>query len=75
MSLRDIAEANGGLAKIAAEAGLSRESLYRSLGPNGNPTLKTLVAVLKPLGLRLSVVPAEPAPKRSSTGRKKRAAA
>jgi len=32
-----------------------RESLYRALSPKGNPTLKTLVAVLKTLGLRLSV--------------------
>jgi probable addiction module antidote protein len=40
---------------VAAQAGISRESLYRSLSPKGNPTLKTLVAVLKTLGLRLSV--------------------
>ena len=55
MALRDIATAYGGLAKVAAEAGLSRESLYRSLSPKGNPTLKTLLAVLKAVGLRLSV--------------------
>jgi hypothetical protein len=40
---------------VAAQAGISRESLYRSLSPKGNPTLKTLVAVLKTLGLRLSI--------------------
>ncbi|MCG3102556.1 transcriptional regulator, partial [Enterobacter sp. DRP3] len=45
---------------VAAEAGISRESLYRTLSPNGNPTLKTLLAVLKTVGLRLSVVPAQP---------------
>ena len=39
----------------AANAGLSRESLYRALSPKGNPTLKTLVAVLKAVGLRLTV--------------------
>ena len=61
LMLRALAEACGGLAEIAAQAGLSRESLYRSLGPKGNPTLKTLVAVLKPLGLRLTVTQA-PAP-------------
>jgi len=53
--LRTIAEAYGGLGAVAAEAGISRESLYRALSPKGNPTLKTLVAVLKTLGLRLSV--------------------
>ena len=50
-----MAEAYGGLAAVAAEAGISRESLYRALSPKGNPTLKTLIAVLKTVGLRLSV--------------------
>ena len=55
LSMRAVAEAYGGLGAVAAQAGISRESLYRSLSPKGNPTLKTLVAVLKTLGLRLSV--------------------
>jgi probable addiction module antidote protein len=55
--LRALAEAYGGLGAVAAKAGISRESLYRSLSPKGNPTLKTLVAVLNTMGLRLSVVP------------------
>ncbi|HVZ85282.1 MAG TPA: hypothetical protein VG893_16515 [Terracidiphilus sp.] len=65
-ALRSLAEAFGGLGAIATSAGLSREALYRSLSPKGNPTLKTLVAVLKPMGLRLSVVPA-PAAKAKTT--------
>jgi len=56
-ALRNIAEAHGGLAAIAAEAGISREALYRSLSPSGNPTLKTLLAVLNAVGMRLSVEP------------------
>ena len=52
--LRTIAEAYGGLSVIAKEAGISREALYRALSPKGNPTLKTLLAVLKAVGLRLS---------------------
>ena len=55
LAIRAVAEAYGGLGAVAAQAGISRESLYRSLSPKGNPTLKTLVAVLKTLGLRLSV--------------------
>jgi probable addiction module antidote protein len=55
--LRALAEAYGGLGAVAAKAGISRESLYRSLSPKGNPTLKTLVAVLNTMGLSLSVVP------------------
>ena len=61
LMLRAVAEACGGLATVAAQAGISREHLYRSLSPKGNPTLKTLVAILKVLGLRLSVVPQSPA--------------
>ncbi|MGS0742221.1 helix-turn-helix domain-containing transcriptional regulator [Glaciimonas sp. GG7] len=55
LALRTVVEAYGGLAVVAAEAGISRESLYRTLSPTGNPTLKTLIAVLKTVGLRLSV--------------------
>lgn len=59
LALRDIAEASGGLAMIAREAGISRESLYRALSPSGNPTLKTLLAVLHAVGMRLSVTTAD----------------
>ncbi len=57
LALRSIAEAYGGLGAVAAEAGISRESLYRALSAKGNPTLKTLLAVLKTVGMRLSVEP------------------
>ena len=56
----DVAEAYGGLAMVAQEAGITREALYRALSPTGNPTLKTLLAVLHAVGMRLSVAPAEP---------------
>ena len=59
IALRAVAEAYGGLGAVAAQAGISRESLYRALSPKGNPTLKTLVAVLKTVGLRLTVTPIE----------------
>lgn len=41
--------------KIAEKADLSREQLYRSLSEQGNPTLKTILAVLKALNLDLMV--------------------
>ena len=59
-----IAEAYGGLATVAQEAGVTREALYRTLSPSGNPTLKPLLAVLHEVGMRLSVVPAAPTPTR-----------
>ncbi len=61
LALRDVAAAYGGVAAVAQEAGITREALYRALSPSGNPTLKTLLAVLHAVGLRLSVAPAKPA--------------
>lgn len=43
-----------GMTQIAGQTGLSREQLYRSFSENGNPTLKTTLAVMKALGLELS---------------------
>lgn len=48
-----------GMAQIASETGLSREQLYRSFSNNGNPTLKTTLAVMKALGVRLTARPHE----------------
>ena len=55
IALRRIAESRGGVAKVAKEAGVERESLYRALSAKGNPRLSTLVAVTKAVGLRLTV--------------------
>lgn len=55
IALRHLAEARGGIAKIAKKAGIERESLYRALSPTGNPRLSTLVAVTKAIGLKLTV--------------------
>ena len=57
LALRAVAEAYGGLGAVAEEAGISREALYRTLSAKGNPTLKTLLAVLKAVGMKLSVEP------------------
>jgi len=50
--LGDIARAKG-MAKVAQEAGLGRESLYKSLSPGGNPEFGTVLRVVRALGLRL----------------------
>jgi len=59
IALRRIAEARGGLAKVAKTAGIERESLYRALSTRGNPRLSTLVAVTKAVGLKLTVEAAQ----------------
>jgi probable addiction module antidote protein len=55
IALRQIAEARGGMAKVAKAAGIERESLYRALSKCGNPRLSTLFAVTKAMGLTLTV--------------------
>jgi probable addiction module antidote protein len=55
IALRRVAEARGGIAKVARAAGIQRESLYRALSARGNPRLSTLVAVTKAVGLKLTV--------------------
>ena len=54
--LGDIARAKG-MSQIAAEAGLGRESLYKSLSSTGNPEFVTVLKVLNALGLQLHVEP------------------
>lgn len=51
-ALGDIARAKG-MSKVAKAAGLSRESLYKALSEDGNPSLATVLKVAKALGLRL----------------------
>jgi len=46
-----------GMTQIARETGLSREQLYRSFSDKGNPTLKTTMAVMKALGIKLTATP------------------
>jgi probable addiction module antidote protein len=43
-----------GMGQIAGQTGLSREQLYRSFSDKGNPTLRTMLAVMKALGLELT---------------------
>lgn len=54
-ALGDVARARG-MAKVADEVGVSRESLYRSLGCSGNPYFQTVFRVLKSLGMRFTIV-------------------
>ena len=43
-----------GMTKIASETGLSREQLYRSFSEDGNPTLRTMITVMRALGIALT---------------------
>jgi probable addiction module antidote protein len=54
LALRNVAEARG-MSTVARQARLNRENLYRILSPAGNPQLANLNALLRSVGLRLSV--------------------
>lgn len=57
LALRYLAKAHGGMAHLAEEADLSRESLYRTLSLKGNPTLSTLISILDVFGWQLALEP------------------
>ncbi|MBN1864923.1 MAG: putative addiction module antidote protein [Victivallales bacterium] len=57
-AMGDIARAKG-IAQIARETGLGRESLYKALSPEGNPEFATVLKVLRALGLRLHATAAQ----------------
>ncbi len=54
-ALRNVAQAKGGMGALARAAGVSRESLYRTLSRRGNPKIETIMALLSALGLKLTV--------------------
>lgn len=55
VALKTVAQARQ-MAKVAREAGVQRETLYRSLSEQGNPTVDTLYSVLKAVGLKFRVM-------------------
>ena len=64
LAIRDVAEAQGGLTKLAQRTYLNRsktlgteQNLYKALSEEGNPRLETVGAILHALGFRLSVEP------------------
>lgn len=57
-ALGDIAKSKG-MTKIASATGLGRESLYKTLSPDGNPGFATVLKVMQALGIRLRPSPTE----------------
>lgn len=60
-AIGDVAKARG-MAQIAKDAGLGRESLYKALGSGAHPRYETVSAVLRALGVKFAVVAAQPQP-------------
>jgi probable addiction module antidote protein len=63
-----------GMSDIARESGLSREQLYRSFSASGNPTLKSMLAVMKALGVKVTAEPLTSATRKKTATTKKRKA-
>ena len=56
VAVRDVAKARG-ITKVAADAGLGRESLYKALKPGAHPRFDTVRRLLEALGVKLDVTP------------------
>jgi probable addiction module antidote protein len=57
IALRNVAEARGGITKLAKKTHLNRQNLYKALSKAGNPRLDTFGMILKGLGFHLSIQP------------------
>lgn len=57
LGLRNVAEALGGITRLATDTELNREGLYRMLSEDGNPRLSSLFAILDAFGLQFQCVP------------------
>ena len=57
IALRQMTKAFGGVQAVAEQAHLNQTQLYRTLSPSGNPALRNFSAILKAMGMRLSVQP------------------
>ena len=62
IALRQMAMAFGGVRAVAELAELNPTQLYRTLSADGNPSLSSLTAILRTMGLRIAVEPIEDAP-------------
>ncbi|MGO9772887.1 MAG: addiction module antidote protein [Roseiarcus sp.] len=58
-ALGDVAKARG-MAQIARDAGLGRESLYKALSAGAHPRYETVSAVLRALGVKFAIVADQP---------------
>jgi probable addiction module antidote protein len=68
LAMRRLADAFGGVAGLAETADLNVTSLYRTLSPKGNPELRSMNALLKAMGMRLSIRPLAKASVRAKRG-------
>lgn len=54
LALKNLAEAEGGMTKVAKRAKLNRVTLYQTLSPKGNPTFESITKILDAFNIRLA---------------------
>ena len=57
LALSDVARAKG-MAQVAKDSGLGRESLYKALAPGAKPRFETVMKVARALGVKFTAQPA-----------------
>ena len=55
-AISDVAKARG-MSRLAKDAGLGRESLYKALSPGAKPRYDTVLKLLRALGVELQTLP------------------
>ena len=74
LAVRDVARARG-MAELASNIGVGRESLYKALAPGAKPRYDTILKVMRGFGLQLAASPTAAATKvraaRAANGKKK----
>jgi probable addiction module antidote protein len=60
IALRDVAEAQGNMTRLARECKVQRESLYRMTSKNGNPSLDSVMRIIRCMGLKLKIDETKP---------------
>ncbi len=59
LALRNVAEAHGGIGVLANITDLNRQSMYKMLSGDGNPTLSSLLCVLRAMGIGMKFTSAD----------------
>lgn len=59
LALRSVADAQGGVGRLAQVAGINRQTLYKALSSEGNPRLGTVGAILRGLGYEIALKPVD----------------
>ncbi len=57
LALRNVAEAQGGMAALARKTHMNRESLYRMLSSRGNPEIRSILTLLSSMRLKVKIEP------------------